>query len=82
MPEARSRFPTRTHGFGTFECESNGIGAGHKWPAKNIGDVGGFVILSRLPQRSVASSSAARDTAESHADRFRVLDLSSAVSWL
>jgi hypothetical protein len=31
------------HRFGTFECESNGIGAGNRWPPKNIGDVGGFV---------------------------------------
>jgi hypothetical protein len=31
------------HRFGTFECESNGIGPGNRWPAKNIGDVGGFV---------------------------------------
>jgi hypothetical protein len=30
--------------FGTFECECNGIGSGNKWPAKNIGDPGGFVI--------------------------------------
>jgi hypothetical protein len=30
--------------FGTFECECNGIGAGNRWPAKNIGDAGGFVI--------------------------------------
>lgn len=30
--------------FGTFECECNGIGPGNKWPPKEIGDVGGFVI--------------------------------------
>ncbi|TXR58946.1 hypothetical protein DN395_26000 [Bacillus sp. AR18-7] len=30
--------------FATFECECNGIGTGNKWPPKEIGDVGGFVI--------------------------------------
>jgi hypothetical protein len=30
--------------FGTFECENNGIADGNKWPGKDIGDVGGFVI--------------------------------------
>jgi hypothetical protein len=30
--------------FGTFVCECNGIGAGNKWPPKEIGDIGGFVI--------------------------------------
>jgi hypothetical protein len=30
--------------FGTFECECNGMGTANKWPAKEIGDTGGFVI--------------------------------------
>lgn len=30
--------------FATFECECNGIGPNNKWPPKEIGDVGGFVI--------------------------------------
>lgn len=30
--------------FATFECENNGIGSGNKWPGKDIGDVGGYVI--------------------------------------
>jgi hypothetical protein len=30
--------------FGKIECECNGIGAGNKWPPKDIGDVGGFLI--------------------------------------
>ena len=30
--------------FATFECECNGIGPANKWPPKEIGDPGGFVI--------------------------------------
>ncbi|MFC3886125.1 hemopexin repeat-containing protein [Bacillus songklensis] len=30
--------------FATFECECNGIGSGNKWPPKEIGDTGGYVI--------------------------------------
>ncbi len=30
--------------FGTMECECNGIGTANRWPAKDIGDAGGFVI--------------------------------------
>ena len=30
--------------FGRFECECNGIGSANRWPPKEIGDVGGFVI--------------------------------------
>lgn len=30
--------------FGTYEGECNGIGKANSWPAKEIGDVGGFVI--------------------------------------
>jgi len=30
--------------FATFECECNGVGTLNKWPPKEIGDVGGFVI--------------------------------------
>jgi hypothetical protein len=30
--------------FGTFECECNGIGPANRWPPKDIGDRGGFVI--------------------------------------
>lgn len=41
-PLAHDLFRTALR-FGTFECESNGIGAGNRWPAKNIGDTGGFV---------------------------------------
>jgi hypothetical protein len=31
-------------GFGTYECECNGIGTQNTWPPKEIGDPGGFVI--------------------------------------
>lgn len=30
--------------FATFECENNGIGSANKWPGKEMGDVGGYVI--------------------------------------
>ncbi|MDM5223554.1 hemopexin repeat-containing protein [Peribacillus sp. NJ11] len=42
-PLAHSLFLT-VFRFGTFECECNGIGLQNKWPPKEIGDVGGFVI--------------------------------------
>jgi hypothetical protein len=42
-PVAHQQFLTAFR-FGTFECDCNGIGSVNKWPAKNIGDRGGFVI--------------------------------------
>lgn len=42
-PLAHDLFRT-VFGFGTYECECNGIGTANKWPPKEIGDRGGFVI--------------------------------------
>jgi hypothetical protein len=42
-PLAHDLFRT-VFGFGTYECECNGIGDQNTWPPKEIGDRGGFVI--------------------------------------